>query len=46
MNTYIQVNGIQPLTSGYNISVKDQPHSISVDEMEIDVCIGVNPNKI
>ncbi|QEN03560.1 hypothetical protein EW093_02205 [Thiospirochaeta perfilievii] len=46
MNTYIQVNGLQPITSGYNISVKDQTHGISVDEMEIDVYIGVNPNKL
>ncbi|MBN2617879.1 MAG: hypothetical protein JXR64_06145 [Spirochaetales bacterium] len=46
MNTYILNNGLQPITSGYNISVKDHTHGISVDEKEIDIFISVNPNKL
>ncbi|MBN2617303.1 MAG: hypothetical protein JXR64_03200 [Spirochaetales bacterium] len=46
MNIYIQVNGLQPITTGYNISVKDHTHGISIDKMEIDIYLGVNPNKL
>ena len=44
MMTYIQQNSLQQITAGYNVTVKDVLPGMSVEEMVIDVYIGVNPS--
>lgn len=44
MNSFITGNNLQPLTTGYNISIKDQTQCKTIEDMEIDVYIGMNPN--
>jgi hypothetical protein len=41
---YIQQKGLQQITSGYNVTVKDVLPGMSVDELIIDVYVGVSEN--
>ncbi|WBW97678.1 AraC family transcriptional regulator [Oceanirhabdus sp. W0125-5] len=43
LNTFIQENRLQPITSGYNIPVNEVTDPSKLDEVIIDVYIGVNP---
>ncbi|MHB8062261.1 MAG: AraC family transcriptional regulator [Ruminiclostridium sp.] len=44
MMAFIQQNDLQQITAGYNVTVKDMLPGISLDELVMDVYIGVNPN--
>ena len=41
---YIQVQGMQPITCGYNVTVKEAKTVADLDEMVVDVYIGISPN--
>jgi effector-binding domain-containing protein len=41
---YIQQNGLQPITSAYNATVKEAKTPLEIDEMIVDVYIGLSPN--
>ncbi|MDR1329151.1 MAG: AraC family transcriptional regulator, partial [Oscillospiraceae bacterium] len=41
---YIQQNGLQPITSGYNVTVKEAKTPLEVDEMVVDIYLGISPN--
>ena len=41
---HIRDNNLQQITAGYNVNVKDPQPGQSLDEMVVDVYIGVNPN--
>jgi len=41
---YIQNNNLQQITSAYNVNVKDLSLVDEIDDMIIDVYIGVSPN--
>jgi effector-binding domain-containing protein len=42
--SYIQQNGLQPITVGYNVTVDDTQLEIIPGEVIIDVYIGLSPN--
>ena len=44
MVAYINKNKLQQITAGYNVNVKELQPGMSLDEMIVDVYIGVNPN--
>lgn len=44
MAAYINKNKLQQITAGYNVNVKELQPGMSLDEMIVDVYIGVNPN--
>jgi effector-binding domain-containing protein len=44
MLSYIQENKLQQLTVGYNVQVNELIHVQSIDQLAIDVYIGVSPN--
>ncbi|MDQ2085163.1 AraC family transcriptional regulator [Herbivorax sp. ANBcel31] len=41
---YIKENNLQQITTGYNVTVKDITPNMSMDEVVIDVYIGVSEN--
>jgi len=42
MMAYMQKNQLQQITVGYNVNVKDMLPGMSIDELVMDVYIGVN----
>ncbi len=46
MIKYVQDNGLQQITGGYNVNVKDLKPGDSIEDMVMDVYIGVSPNKL
>ena len=44
MMAFIGKNKLQQITAGYNVNVKDMLPGMSMDELVIDVYIGVNPS--
>ncbi len=42
LNEYIRENRLQPITAGYNVTKKVDP--LNIDNTEIDVYVGINPN--
>lgn len=44
LNQYISEKGLQPITAAYNVNVVDLNPGQSMDEMIVDVYIGVNPS--
>ena len=46
LNTYISEHHLVPITSGYNVTVKEPKTPLEMDVMEIDVYVGVNPNSL
>jgi effector-binding domain-containing protein len=41
---YIQQKGLQPITAAYNVTVKEARTPLEVEEMVVDVYIGISPN--
>jgi effector-binding domain-containing protein len=41
---YIQERGLQPITCGYNATVKEATTPAEIEQMIVDVYIGVSPN--
>ena len=46
LNAYISGHHLAPITSGYNVTVKEPKTPLEMDVMEIDVYVGVNPNSL
>ena len=44
LNAYIVQHQLVPISSGYNVTVKDAKTPLEVDSMEIDVYVGISPN--
>lgn len=44
MISYIHENNLQQITTGYNVTVRDNTEGITIDEVIIDVYIGVSSN--
>ena len=41
---YISDKGLTPITSGYNVTVKEPTSQAEIDNMIIDIYVGVSPN--
>ncbi len=44
LNRYIADNKLTPITSGYNVTVKDAKTKEDIENVEIDIYVGINPN--
>ncbi|MEK4849009.1 hypothetical protein NST04_03920 [Paenibacillus sp. FSL H7-0756] len=44
LNQYISEKGLQPITAAYNVNVVDLQPGQSMDDMIVDVYVGVNPS--
>ena len=44
LNTYIADRRLVPITSGYNVTVKEIKSISEIDKMEIDIYVGISPN--
>ncbi len=40
---YISDNGLTPITTGYNVTIKE-PISASIDDIVVDIYIGITEN--
>ena len=43
INSHIIENKLQPITASYNVTVKDVMDPSKIDELVIDIYVGVNP---
>lgn len=46
LTAYIKQNHLQPITSGYNVTVNDPKPGEPLDNCKVDVYIGVNPSML
>ena len=46
MLEYVQENELQQITAAYNVNMVDLQQGQSMDEMIIDVYIGINPSRV
>ena len=44
INAYIAEHRLTPITAGYNVTVKEAKTPLELDEMIVDIYIGVSPN--
>ena len=44
LNAYIREHRLVPITSGYNVTVKEAKTPLELDTMEVDVYVGISPN--
>ena len=41
---YVEEHGLQPITCGYNVTVQEAKTQAEMDQMIVDVYIGISPN--
>ncbi|MGH4119274.1 transcriptional regulator [Clostridium sp.] len=46
INAYMQLNNLQPITSAYNVAIQDAKDLSDIDNVEIHIYVGINPNKL
>lgn len=44
LTAYIAEHGLTPITPAYNLTVKDAATPLELDQVEIDVYVGISPN--
>ena len=44
LNAYITEHQLVPITSGYNVTVKEAKTPLELDMMEVNIYVGVSPN--
>lgn len=44
LNEYMQKNQLTPITGAYNVPVKEAKNPMEVNDMEIDIYVGISPN--
>ncbi len=44
LNAYITENNLVPITSGYNVTVKEPISQADIDNMIVDIYVGISPN--
>lgn len=44
LNEYMQKNQLTPITGAYNVTVKEAKNPMEVNDMEIDIYVGISPN--
>ena len=44
LNTYILENKLVPISTGYNVTVKEAKTPLELDEMEVNIYVGISPN--
>lgn len=46
LNQYMAEHQLIPITSGYNVTVKDARDPSELDQVEVDIYVGISPNKL
>jgi effector-binding domain-containing protein len=46
INSYMQLNSLQPISSAYNVTINDAKDMSEIDSVEIHVYVGINPNNL
>ena len=46
INSYMQLNNLQPISSAYNVTIHDAKDMSEIDSVEIHVYVGINPNNL
>lgn len=44
LNAYIMGHQLVPITTGYNVTVKEAKTPLELDNMEVDIYVGICPN--
>lgn len=44
LNAYIMDHQLVPISTGYNVTVKEAKTPLEIDNMEVDIYVGVSPN--
>lgn len=46
LNAYIAEHHLTPITTGYNVTVKEARTPLEMEQMEVDIYVGVSPNRL
>ena len=46
LNNFIVEHKLTPITVGYNVTVKEPKTPLEMDLAEVDVYVGISPNKL
>lgn len=44
LNTYITAHQLVPISTGYNVTVKEAKTPLDLDNMQVDIYVGITPN--
>lgn len=46
LNQFILEHGLVPISTGYNVAVREAKTPLELDSMEVDIYVSVSPNKL
>lgn len=46
LNQFMVEHGLVPITTGYNVTVREAKTPLELDSMEVDIYVGISPNKL
>lgn len=46
LNQFILEHGLVPISTGYNVTVREAKTPLELDSMEVDIYVSVSPNKL
>lgn len=46
LNQFILERGLVPISTGYNVTVREAKTPLELDSMEVDIYVSVSPNKL
>jgi len=46
LNQYIMQKKLIPISTGYNVTVKETKSPMELDQMEVDIYVSINPNEL
>ena len=46
LNAYITEHQLVPISSGYNVTVKEAKTPLEIENMEVDIYVGISPNML
>lgn len=44
LNSYITEHKLTPISTGYNVTVKEAKTPLDIEQMEVDIYVGISPN--
>lgn len=44
LNAYIMEHQLVPISTGYNVTVKEAKTPLEIDDIEVDIYVGISPN--
>lgn len=46
LNRFISEHGLVPISTGYNVTVREAKTPMELDDVEVDIYVSVSPNKL